>query len=96
MEHPANLVKKSLKYFDITEGEEWRPPLVRELINIRAGQLDLQGFSKEEIKILLKNQCELGGMVFPLVVTTQFFLPHQNTYSCTTQQLLLVYEIKID
>ena len=54
----ANLVKKSLKYFDTPEGEEWRPPLVRELINIRAGQLDLQGFSKEEIEILLKNQCE--------------------------------------
>ena len=54
----ANQVKKSLKYFNIPEGEEWRPPLVRELINIRNGQLDLQGFSKEEIKLLLKNQCE--------------------------------------
>ena len=51
-------VKKSLKYFDTPEGQEWRAPLVRELISIRDGQLGLHGFSAEEIKILLDNLCE--------------------------------------
>ena len=83
-------VKKSLIYFDTPEGEEWRAPLVRELISIRDGQLDLQGFTAEEIKTLLDNLCETWGeeytpliadapgeKVFPLGVTSQFFLPQK-------------------
>ena len=51
-------VKKSLSYFDTPEGQEWRAPLIRELISIRDGQLGLQGFTAEEIKMLLDYQCD--------------------------------------
>ena len=54
----SNDIKKSLKYFDIPEGQEWRAPLVRELIALRDGQIGLQGFTVEEIKFLLEDQCE--------------------------------------
>ena len=54
----ASHIKRYLKYTNIPIGEEWRVCLVRELIDVRDGQLDVQGFSRGEIEALLETVCE--------------------------------------
>ena len=54
----ASHIKRCLKYSNISIGEEWRVCLVRELIDVRDGQFDVQGFSKGEIETLLETVCE--------------------------------------
>ena len=51
----ANMIKRNTRY--VPDGEEWRAPLIRELVLARDGDLSLQGFSKEEINVLIENVC---------------------------------------
>ena len=53
----AAVVKKNCCYFRMPETEQWRAPLLKELINIRDGQLLLRDFDSEEIKLTIDHLC---------------------------------------
>ena len=53
----ANTIKRNTQYFNAPDGEEWRAPLIQELSLARDFELSLQGFSKEEINVLIENVC---------------------------------------
>jgi hypothetical protein len=46
-----------IKYREVPEKEVWRIALVKELIEIRQGDLKVDGFSEEEIVDILNNSC---------------------------------------
>ena len=47
----------SIEYKEVPENEEWRIPFVKELINIRHGDLKVDGFSVEELAEILNDIC---------------------------------------
>ena len=53
----ATAVKKNCCYFRMPATEQWRGPLLKELINIRDGQLLLGEFETEEIKFAIDHLC---------------------------------------
>ena len=53
----ANTIKRNVQYFNAPVGEEWRAPLIRELLLARDGELLLQGFSKKEVIMLIEDVC---------------------------------------
>ena len=53
----AKVVKNNCSYFRMPETEQWRAPLLKELINIRDGQLLLGNFDTEEIKFAIDHLC---------------------------------------
>ena len=53
----ATVVKNNCCYFKMPETEQWRAPLLQELIKIRDGQLLLGDFETEEIKFAIDHLC---------------------------------------
>ena len=53
----SEVVKTSMKYFEIPQQEKWRESLVEELILIKNNDMELNGFSKEDITDLLFDVC---------------------------------------
>ena len=53
----ADTIKRNTQYFNAPVGEEWRAPLIRELLLARDGELLLQGFTKEEVNMLIEDVC---------------------------------------
>ena len=48
-------IKDSVKYFPINVSYEWRVNLLKELLSIKHNPHHLEGFSFEEIEILIEN-----------------------------------------
>ena len=46
-----------LSFFEIPNGEEWRPSVVEDLINVRDNLLHLDGWKKEEVVEMLHHIC---------------------------------------
>ena len=46
-----------LKYNDIPKQEEYRVNVIKEIVDIRNGQLDLEGFDMEELDQILQYVC---------------------------------------
>ena len=46
-----------LSYFKLQEDEMWKVPMIKEIINIKAGQIEVPGFEPEELEALLKHIC---------------------------------------
>ena len=46
-----------MKYFPVPQVEEWRLPLIKDLIGYKFGNLEIAGFSKVEVEDLLKFAC---------------------------------------
>ena len=53
----ATLVKRKCCYFSPPESQEWRGPLLRELIKIRDGQLEAQNLDMEETNLMIDHLC---------------------------------------
>ena len=53
----ATVVKNNCCFFKMPETEQWRAPLLQELIKIRDGQLLLGDFETEEIKFAIDHLC---------------------------------------
>ena len=51
------LVKQKLKYFPIPEGQRWRVPIIRELLDCKNGAKELSDFSSTEIEDMLDFLC---------------------------------------
>ena len=54
--HPG-IVKKNMKYCKVKEGEEWRVNILKELLEVKAKDLKINGFENEEIEILIQHLC---------------------------------------
>ena len=50
-------VKSNFQYEIVPNNEKWRIPIVDELIEVRAGNLELDGFTDEEKKKILDFVC---------------------------------------
>ena len=50
-------VKRNLKYFPIPDGEVWRLPLLRDLMETRNDNTLLPGFTPSEVHEMLKYVC---------------------------------------
>ena len=75
----AATVKKNCNFFPMPDAEQWRAPMLRELISSRDGQLVIEHFNTEEIKDFIELLMgSHGGWLF--LWASQFFLP-QATYS---------------
>ena len=48
---------KALPYFKLEEKDAWKVPMVKEIIDIKAGQLEVPGFELKEIEALLHHLC---------------------------------------
>ena len=53
----ASTVKKNCNFFPMPDAEQWRAPMLRELISSRDGQLVIENFASEEIKDLIDHLC---------------------------------------
>ena len=53
----TNMIKSKLVYASPHVDDEWKPSLASDLLNIRQGNNDLSGFSREEIEELLHYIC---------------------------------------
>ena len=50
-------VKESLSYNPVPEDQQWRIGFLREMIDVRAGDLEVDGFSVKEISEIIENIC---------------------------------------
>ena len=50
-------VKSNMKYFPLPENENWRVPLIKELLDVKAQNLTLTGFTNKEIDDLIVYAC---------------------------------------
>lgn len=48
---------EKIVYAEIPEGNKWRVELIKEITDIKFGQLELNGFTKEECEEMLKFAC---------------------------------------
>ena len=53
----ANLVKKKMKYFRVPVAEEWRLPILTDLLKIREKKLELNNFEPNEIEEMITDIC---------------------------------------
>ena len=53
----ANLVKEKLKYFRVPGTEEWRLPILSELLKIREKKLELNNFEPNEVEEMITDLC---------------------------------------
>ena len=53
----ASTVKKNYNVFPMPDAEQWRAPMLRELISSRDGQLVIENVNDEEIKDLIDHLC---------------------------------------
>ena len=51
------ILKNRLKYSEIPEDEQWRVPIVNELLNLNHDQFHVEGFYDEEIKDIITFVC---------------------------------------
>ena len=50
----ASTVKRAVKYFDVPTGEEWRLPMLQELLS---PEVEVSGFLADELKDLIEHLC---------------------------------------
>ena len=50
-------VKENFKYKPVPEDELWRIPLLKEIIEVRTGTYEIEGFTNEEIDEMLEFVC---------------------------------------
>ena len=50
-------VKRNMKYCEVKEGEHWRVNILKELLKVRAGDLNIKEFEKEESDVLIQHLC---------------------------------------
>ena len=50
-------VKNSFKYKHVPDDQLWRIPLLKEMIEVRAGTTQIEGFSDEEITEMMEFVC---------------------------------------
>ena len=50
-------VKGSLKFKSVPNDQKWRISILEELIEVRAGSMEIEGFSNEEISEILEHVC---------------------------------------
>ena len=53
----CSTVKKNCNFFPMPDAEQWRAPMLRELISSRDGQLVIEHFNTEEIKDFIDHLC---------------------------------------
>ena len=53
----AVTVKNNLKYFPLPVNENWRIPLINELLSVKTQKCEISGFSSEEINDMLLYAC---------------------------------------
>jgi hypothetical protein len=53
----ASLVKKKCAYFRVPDTQQWRLPLLQELMKIRAGQLLLGNLDSQETNDIIEYLC---------------------------------------
>ena len=53
----APIVKKKLVYFEMPMEEQWRVPLLKELLKVRQGNLKLGNMDNTEISFLIDYLC---------------------------------------
>ena len=53
----AQLVKKNLLYFMVPDGEQWRIPLIKELLQLRQGHLVVDNLDSKEIGDIIDHLC---------------------------------------
>ena len=53
----AQLVKKNLLYFMVPDGEQWRIPLIQELLQLRQGHLVVDNLDSKEIGDIIDHLC---------------------------------------
>ena len=46
-----------ISYFKLEEDELWKVSMIKEIINIKAGEIEVPGFELEEIEALLSHLC---------------------------------------
>ena len=47
----------NLEYFKLENDELWKIPQIQEIINVKAGNLEVAGFENDELEILLSHLC---------------------------------------
>ena len=53
----SNFIKTNLRYKYLPALEEWRVPLLKNLLDIRNNDLELNGFEKTEINSMIEDIC---------------------------------------
>ena len=53
----ATQVKKKCSYFLVPEAEQWRLPILQELLEIRSGNLLTENLNKNEVDVMIENIC---------------------------------------
>ena len=53
----SNEVKTKMQYCGIPKGEEWRIPLLHNLLSIKSNELSLLNFENKEIDLMIENVC---------------------------------------
>ena len=50
-------VKRKMKYCKINEEEQWRVPILEELLLVRSGKLIIGDLENDEVENLIRNLC---------------------------------------
>ena len=53
----SHLVKKNCKYFDVPEQEQWRLPVLSELLQVKQQKIRLGDFSIQEVEAMIDYLC---------------------------------------
>ena len=53
----SNHKKLKMKYFPLPENENWRVPLIKELLDVKAQNLSLTGCTNKEVEELIVHAC---------------------------------------
>ena len=48
---------KEIQYYEINQNNQWKVNIAADLINLRDGIKEIEGFEKEEMSVLLNNIC---------------------------------------
>ena len=69
-------VKENFKYKAVPDDQVWRIPIVKELIEVKAGNAVIEGFTNEEILAMLEHVCSVH-----LLNNLLFFFHSSEVYS---------------
>ena len=47
----------SISYFSLSEDEHWKVDSIKEIIDVKAGNLDVPGFHLDELETILNHLC---------------------------------------
>ena len=53
----SNLVKNNVRYRTVSDSEEWKVNLWKELLNVRENDVTVPGFSSDELEELIGYLC---------------------------------------